>query len=90
MDELVERVIEELRGHATDGLVPSIPYRRILRAAFAEVRRSAIEDAICDAEAGVANLLERLRDLLPPAAEEGGPPEHPTAADRAHELRSMR
>lgn len=81
-EKLIERVVGELEGALgekgsvgadggwyMDPYIDRVKASAALCAAFAEVRRDAIEDAICDAEAGVANLLERLRDLLPPAAE---------------------
>lgn len=107
LEKLIERVVGELEKRETDirrGARLTIGLEGILRAAFAEVRRGALEETIAKLSrtysdeffqppsivgAGLAVAIDEVRELLPPAAEGVGP-EAPTAADRAHELRSMR
>lgn len=85
MEELIKKTIAELRRDASSGWTGGPAAAKVLAAAFAEVRRAAITDAMAEIDAvrdtGSAedNAMDTLdacwsavQSLLPPAAEERG------------------
>lgn len=76
IDSLIEGTIAELDGTGycvLDGLDHELAkedFHKILRAAFAEVRRAAIREAVAIGWRYDAEVARALEALLPPAAEE--------------------